>query len=56
MSRSPAIVAAALAVLEGSTLEECLASVTKSYPADVLPALWDEVCEAVASGWSGSEV
>ncbi len=46
MSRSPAIVAAALALLHQAALEECLKAVVECHPADVSPALWAEVCQA----------
>ena len=44
MSRSPAIAAAALSLVELWSLVECLEIVTEFYPADVLPGLWGEVC------------
>ena len=47
MSRSPAIAAAALSLVERQSLEGCLEIVTEFYPADVLPGLWEEVCAAV---------
>lgn len=43
MSRSPAIVAAALSSVEEKPLEECLKIVTESHPADVMPGLWDKI-------------
>jgi protein-tyrosine phosphatase len=49
MSRSPAIAAAALALLSGEHPEECLRQVTAHRPADVVPALWGEVVAAVHS-------
>jgi protein-tyrosine phosphatase len=46
MSRSPAVVAAAIASLSGRPVEKCLAEVTQSAPADVSPGLWQEVVAA----------
>ena len=43
MSRSPAIVAAAIARVERSDLNACLETVTNSHPSDVSPSLWDDV-------------
>jgi protein-tyrosine phosphatase len=43
MSRSPAIVAGALSAVEQKPLDECLKIVTESYPADVLPGLWEKI-------------
>ncbi len=43
MSRSPAIVATALAMVEHADVEECLRRVIQSHPADVSPALWKDV-------------
>jgi hypothetical protein len=55
MSRSPAIAAAALSLVENAPLERCLQRVAECYPADVLPGLWDEVCQAVAGGSGGKQ-
>ncbi|HEV3416818.1 MAG TPA: dual specificity protein phosphatase [Pirellulales bacterium] len=44
MSRSPAIVAAAISLVEQKDLHDCLKAVTESHPADVSPGLWDEIC------------
>jgi len=44
MSRSPAIVAAALSIVEQKDLEECLRHVTEAHPADVSTSLWEEIC------------
>ena len=49
MSRSPAIVAAALALVQGRSPEEKLREVVAGYPHDVSPQLWMAVrraCEA----------
>jgi protein-tyrosine phosphatase len=46
MSRSPAIVAAALAKISHAELGESLEAVTKVHPADVSPGFWKEVCDA----------
>lgn len=43
VSRSPAIVAAALSLALPTGLDECLKDVTRSHPSDVSPALWDEI-------------
>jgi protein-tyrosine phosphatase len=43
MSRSPAIVAGALSAVEQKPLDDCLKIVTESYPADVLPGLWEKI-------------
>jgi protein-tyrosine phosphatase len=47
MSRSPAIVAAAISRVEGADLHECLQAVTESHPSDVSAALWDEISRAL---------
>jgi hypothetical protein len=46
MSRSPAIVAAALSAIEKTDAEPCLERVIQSHPADVSPGLWDEIRRA----------
>lgn len=43
MSRSPAVAAAALSVVEDADVEQRLRRVTQSHPADVSPGLWDEL-------------
>src|SRR5687767_2812607 len=43
MSRSPAIVAAALARIEGRSAEEVLQELVAGGPHDVSPLFWDEV-------------
>jgi hypothetical protein len=43
MSRSPAIVAAAISLVERKDLHDCLKAVTESHPSDVSPGLWDEI-------------
>jgi len=43
MSRSPAIVAAALALVHHDTPEACLKQVTYHHPSDVSPGLWREI-------------
>ncbi len=47
MSRSPALVAAALARVDGADLHDCLRAVTESHPSDVSPGLWGDICRAV---------
>jgi hypothetical protein len=49
MSRAPAVVAGALATLEGKPPEDCLKRVTHHHPSDVSPALWSDVCRACTS-------
>ena len=49
MSRSPIIVAAALSQIEGHSLEDALAHVVHTAPADVSPALWHDVQTALTS-------
>lgn len=46
MSRSPAIVAAALAASRGGSFDKTLAAVAAGRPHDVSPALWDDVKRA----------
>jgi protein-tyrosine phosphatase len=48
VSRSPAIVAAAISMVSGSGIHESLAAITDSHPSDVSTALWDEVLRAIA--------
>jgi hypothetical protein len=43
MSRSPAIAAGALSIIGHRDPDECLASLLKTHPADVSPALWAAV-------------
>jgi protein-tyrosine phosphatase len=43
MSRSPAVVAAALARLERRPVEECLDRLARDHRCDVSPALWHEI-------------
>jgi protein-tyrosine phosphatase len=47
MSRTPAIAAGALALIGGRLPQECLMEVVKGAPADLSPAIWDEVVAAV---------
>jgi protein-tyrosine phosphatase len=49
MSRSPAIVAAALAVIEDTTLQQALERVAAAGPHDVSTTFWAEVQEASMS-------
>lgn len=46
MSRSPAVVAAALSIVEGGSPEERLEQVVAGHPHDVSPQLWQAVREA----------
>ncbi len=43
VSRSPAVVAAALAMVHHESPEECLKKVTAHHPSDVSPGLWREI-------------
>jgi protein-tyrosine phosphatase len=43
LSRSPAIAAAALALAFGKSPDECLKQVAEHFPADVAPAMWEEI-------------
>lgn len=43
MSRSPAVVAAALALVRHETPASCLKQVTFHHPSDVSPGLWKEI-------------
>lgn len=47
MSRSPAIAAAALAMILQEAPDDCLKTVAEHHPADVVPGLWDEVKKLV---------
>jgi hypothetical protein len=47
MSRSPAVVAAALSMVEKTDVEHCLRRVIQSHPGDVSPGLWDEIRRAL---------
>jgi len=49
MSRSPAIVAAALAVIEDTTLQQALERVVAAGPHDVSTTFWAEVQESSMS-------
>ncbi len=51
MSRSPVIVAAALAEVDGRPLEEALKSITVGEPHDVSTSLWSEI-KAVCDQWT----
>jgi protein-tyrosine phosphatase len=47
MSRSPAIVAAALAVVRGTPMDEALRDLASHGPHDLVPGLWAEIHAAV---------
>jgi hypothetical protein len=49
MSRSPAIVAAALAIVEKADPDEVLMRIAAAGPHDIAPALWAEVKQRIAS-------
>lgn len=55
MSRSPAIVAAALSTVEHAELEECLERVTQSQPADLSSGFWEDIRCIVAHFQSDGE-
>jgi hypothetical protein len=46
-SRSPTIAAGTIALLTGANVEDCLRQVVSHYPADIVPALWYDMAEAV---------
>ncbi len=48
MSRSPAIVAAALAIAHGDAPDDCLQELVAANPHDVSPPLWNDVKVAYA--------
>jgi hypothetical protein len=56
MSRSPALAAGALALAEGKSLRDCLASVARFGPADVSPSLWNDVVAAIEDATTGTAV
>ena len=49
MSRSPAVAAAAVAILRGGDPDDKLREITAGYPHDVSPTLWREVREICAA-------
>ncbi len=53
MSRSPAIVAAALALIHHEPPEECLIRVTRHHHSDVSPGLWNEIAQLPPSAFEG---
>ena len=55
MSRSPAVVAAALAIVKGGSPEERLRQIVSGHPHDVSPQLWQAV-RIVIETQKGSEV
>lgn len=50
MSRSPAIAAAALALVSGQEPEECLLQVMQGGSGDVSPGLWQELIAVLSNG------
>ena len=52
MSRSPAVVAAALSIVQGGSPEERLRQVVAGHPHDVSPQLWEAVLRVYAEGCS----
>ena len=54
MSRSPAVIAAALSICQGGTPEERLRQVAANHPHDISPQLWAEVrdlCKDIAESY-----
>ena len=49
MSRSPAVVAAAISMIERRDPGDALKFVTQLHPADVVPGFWKDVCRVVAT-------
>lgn len=49
MSRSPAVIAAALALVEKQPPDDVLKRIASAGPLDVAPALWDEIKRTVLS-------
>ncbi len=49
MSRAPAVVAAALSLIERRSPAECIKTVTDHHPADVLPGFWEDVTRSLAA-------
>src|ERR1022692_1012509 len=49
-SRSPAIAAAAISLVFQQPADECLKQVAEHFPADVAPALWEEIKKVVEEG------
>jgi protein-tyrosine phosphatase len=49
MSRSPAVVAAALSLVHRESPEECLKRVIRAHPGDVSPALWGDIIGILSS-------
>ena len=47
MSRSPAVVAAALSIVQGGSPDEKLKEIVAGHPHDVSPHLWEAVCKGV---------
>jgi protein-tyrosine phosphatase len=47
MSRSPAIVAAVLALEHGKSPDDCLLELVAGHPHDVSPLLWQDVKQAI---------
>jgi protein-tyrosine phosphatase len=47
MSRSPAIVAAALSLVEKTTLQDCLKHVSEFHATDLSPALWEQILQTI---------
>jgi len=45
LSRSPAIAAAALAMVYQETPDDCLKQVAGHFPADVAPAFWKDITD-----------
>ena len=50
LSRSPAILAAAMALIFKQSPDECLKQVAEHFPADVAPGFWEEVKSGLEPG------
>ncbi len=52
MSRAPSVAAAALSIVLGKSLEECLELVVAHHPSDVSPGFWKQVKETIQRKYS----
>ena len=55
MSRSPAVVAAALSIIQGGGPDEKLKEIVAGHPHDVSPHLWEAVCRACDNAGESDE-
>jgi protein-tyrosine phosphatase len=49
LSRAPAVAACALALFQRQPPQECLRRLAEQHPADVAPALWDDLVQLLGS-------